>query len=119
MELADDFVGIGREIGGKLVAAFGYNYHRPDWCFMHICLEPQGLNRRVLRMAFDVPFRQWGYEYVIALIEESNKRCLKLAASFGFKEFDIIPRVSRYAPARFFIMHKSDCKWLDLATGRA
>jgi RimJ/RimL family protein N-acetyltransferase len=109
-----DFRAVAREVDGKVVGAFGYDHHNRDWCFMHICLEPRGMNRRLLRMAFEVPFKQWGYEYVYAGIQETNKKCLKLAASLGFVEFDILPRVYPTERLRFLVMHKSDCRWLNL-----
>jgi len=111
---ARDFSGVARVVEGKMVAAFGYDHHDEDRCFFHTCIEPRGMNKRLLGAAFDVPFRQWGYEYLYAGIQDTNVRSLKLAASLGFIEFDILPRVYPSECLRFMIMHKSDCRWLDL-----
>lgn len=114
----DDFVGIAREVDGRVVAAFGYDNHGEDWCFMHACIEPHALNRCLLQMAFDVPFGQWGYEYVFVGIQESNKPPFNLASKLGFIEFDILPRVYPTECLRFMVMHKSDCRWVNLTMGR-
>lgn len=105
-----DFHGIARELDGKIVGAFGYDSFQPGGCAMHLCLESAAaLNRQLLWQAFRVPFEQWNYSYLLAIIQEHNVKSLNMATRLGFKKFGEVP-----GHLRFGVMYRDDCRWLKL-----
>ena len=105
-----DFHGIARELDGKIVGAFGYDSFQPGGCAMHLCLESAAaLNRQLLWQAFRVPFEQWNYSYLLAIIQEHNVNSLNMATRLGFKKFGEVP-----GHLRFGVMYRDDCRWLKL-----
>lgn len=105
-----DFHGLAREVRGSIVAAFGYDSFQPGGCQLHLCVDTQdGLNRTLLAKAFQVPFIQWNYSYLLAIIQEQNTKSLNMATRLGFKKFGEVP-----GHLRFGVMYKDDCRWLKL-----
>jgi L-amino acid N-acyltransferase YncA len=103
-----DFYGIARELDGKIVAAFGYDSFQPGGCQMHLCVDSiTGINRALLKMAFQVPFVQWNYQYLLAIIQADNVKSLNMADRLGFTTFGEVP-----GHLRFGVMYRKDCRWL-------
>lgn len=107
-----DFVGIGRELDGELVAAFGYDHHQDSSCMFHMAVAPHGLNRALLRKAFEVPFKQWNYRKLIGIIQKGNVKSLNLAQHLGFSCFASLPDAHPSGALEFYQMDASECKWL-------
>ena len=106
-----DFHGVARERDGQIVAAFGYDSFQPAGCQLHLCVDsPTALNRALLARAFAVPFHQWNFTYLAAIIQEQNTASLNMAKRLGFVGVGMIP-----GHLRFFAMYKPDCRWLWLA----
>lgn len=77
---------------------------------MHLCIDtPDGLNRQLLWKAFQAPFEQWNYQFLLAIIQEQNTKSLNMANRLGFKKFGEVP-----GHLRFGVMYKADCRWLKL-----
>lgn len=106
-----DFHGIARQkADGTIVAAFGYDSFQPGGCQLHLCADTQdGLNRALLQKAFETPFIQWNYSYLLAIIQVDNVKSLNMATRLGFKKFGEVP-----GHLRFGVMYKDDCRWLKL-----
>lgn len=109
----EDFVGIARVVDGKIVAAFGYDHHQDSSCCLHTACEPGGYNRALLRYAFLVPFRQWGYKCLISIAQNGNVRSNNVAARLGFQEFAILPQAHPSGGLRFGVMSSEQCRWLE------
>jgi RimJ/RimL family protein N-acetyltransferase len=110
LPIARDFHGIAREVNGKLVAAFGYDYFQPTTCSLHLCVdEPAALNRALLSKAFQVPFIQWGFTSLFCAIQASNSKSLNMAGRLGFQEVGVIPDT-----LWFGVLWRDKCRWLKL-----
>ena len=111
LPLQRDFHGIAREINGRLVGAFGYDSFQETGCQLHLCVDtPSALNRQLLARAFAVPFYQWNFTYLAAIISASNHKSLNMAKRLGFEKCGSIP-----SHLWFGVMYKRDCRWLWLA----
>lgn len=110
LPLQQEFRGIARiDAAGEIVSAFGYDSFQPYGCQLHLCTEAP-LTRDLLRTAFMVPFIQWNYSFLLAIIQEQNRRSLNMAARLGFTEIAAVPGHLRIAT-----MYKADCRWIYLA----
>ncbi len=110
LPIMKDFHGIAREVDGNIVAAFGYDHFQIGGCQMHLCVDRHdGINRMLLWKAFEVPFEQWNYSYLLAIIQVQNTKSLNMAARLGFKQFGEVP-----GHLSFGVMYKDDCRWLKL-----
>ena len=106
-----DFHGVARERNGELIAAFGYDSFQPHGCQLHLCVDsPTALNRALLFRAFAIPFIQWNFKFLCAIIQEQNTASLNMAKRLGFSGVGLIP-----GHLRFFAMYKPDCRWIYLA----
>jgi len=111
LPIQQEFHGVAREVNGQIVAAFGYDSFQPAGCALHLCIDsPTGLNRALLGAAFSVPFKQWGYKYLAAIIQTSNAKSLTIAARLGFNRVGEIP-----GELWFGVMYRDDCRWLKPA----
>lgn len=105
-----DFHGIARQRNGHIVAAFGYDSFQPAGCQMHLCVDAlDGINRALLLRAFQVPFIQWNYQYLVAIIQASNLKSLNMARRLGYTSVGEIA-----GHLGFFVMKREDCRWLKL-----
>lgn len=110
LPLKGDFHGIAREVDGVIVSAFGYDNFTDGGCALHVSTTRQ-LTRRLVQMAFRVPFEQWGYRFLFGLVSAKNLKSLNLATKLGFKEAGGIP-----GEVTFFALQKQDCRWLTPET---
>lgn len=106
-----DFVGIGRERGGQLVAAFGWDHHQDSSACLHTATEPGGYNRELLHRTFWVSFDQWGYKCLISMIQHGNKKSLNLATRLGFQDRVIIPEAHPSGGLHIGVLTPGDCPW--------
>lgn len=103
-----NFVGVAREVNGRIVAAFGYDNFQERGCQMHVSVTgPASLNRELLRAAFDIPFNQWNYSYCAAIIPADNAKSISLAKRFGFDELATIPDELWYG-----VLYPQNSPWL-------
>lgn len=108
-----DFIGIGCERDGELVAAFGYDHHQEWSCAMHWAAEPGGLKRRFLWKAFELPFVQWRYRCVFGVVQSSNSKSLRGAARLGFTERFVLAGAHPSGALHWLAMYAAECPWLD------
>lgn len=116
LPVQERFRGLAREVNGEIVAAFGYDSFQDQSCAFHAASAgPGAITRRLVRMAFVVPFLQWQYKCLIGIINEGNKASLKLAHDLGFDEFAVLPEACSSGSLRFLSLNKRDCRWLKPA----
>lgn len=109
-----DFIGFGREVNGRLVAAVGYDHHQ-DWsCSFHIAAKSRGISREFLWRMFEVPFCQWKYRLLLGIIQEGNKASLNIASRLGFSMVLPLADAHPSGSLQFWTMRSEDCKWLTL-----
>lgn len=103
-----DFVGVAREVKGSIVGAFGYDNFQERGCQQHLSVDtPGALNRELCRAAFRIPFEQWNYQYLAAIIPASNHKSINMAHRLGYQEVGTIPRELWYG-----VLYRENCKWL-------
>lgn len=75
---------IGLETDGELCAGVVYTNFSPGNVNASIAIDG-GMNRRFLYAIFYNPFVAWNVRHITCVIEESNRRSLKLCAHMGFR----------------------------------
>jgi hypothetical protein len=109
LPILKDFHGIAREADGKIVAAFGYDSFQKTGCAMHLCIdEGHPLDRELLAKAFKVPFIQWNYQHLFAIIQKDNAKSLNMAVRLGYI------RTGETPDLWMGVMLRDDCRWLKL-----
>lgn len=109
-----DFVGIAREVDGRIVAAVGYDHHQ-DWsASFHIAVTKHGLNRELLWRAFEVPFTQWDYRLLLGIVQVGNAASLNIARRLGFSQWGTLPEAHPSGSLEFFQMRREHCPWLEI-----
>jgi RimJ/RimL family protein N-acetyltransferase len=102
-----DFIGIAREIDGRIVAAFGFDSFQDESCALHTCTDSQsGYNRSLLYQVFEVVFEQWAFKRLYAIIQTKNAKSLNLADRLGFIE------IGHTDDLWFGVLEKKNCRWL-------
>lgn len=105
-----DFIGIAREVDGRIVAAFGFDSFQDESCALHTCTDsPTGYNRTLLYNVFRVVFEQWAFKRLYAIIQTKNAKSLNLADRLGFIE------VGSTGDLWFGVLEKKNCRWLQPA----
>lgn len=107
-----DFIGIGREVDGQIVAAFGFDFHQEKSCLFHVAAQPGGINRDFLRWGFWVPFVQWGYACLTGVVQAGNVNSRGIAARLGFTERLVLADAHPSGALHWFSMYSSECPWL-------
>lgn len=119
LPLMQEFIGIAREVDGQIVAAFGYDNFQQWSCCLHTATDvPWGYNRTLLRTAFTVPYVQWDYRCLLAIIQVGNQKSMNIADRLGFTEIAVVPEAHPAGGLRFLKMKKEDCRWLRLPEQR-
>lgn len=110
----EDFCGIAeKDKDGQIVAAVGYDHHQDKSCMFHIAAD-RPLSRTLLWRAFQVPFEQWGYEWLIGVVQAGNGKSLNIAARLGFKTLVTLPGAHPSGSLEWFAMRRSECPWLEI-----
>lgn len=110
----EDFCGIAeKDKDGQIIAAVGYDHHQGSSCMFHIAAD-KPLSRQLLWRAFEVPFRQWGYNVLIGIIQAGNGKSLNIARRLGFKHLLPLPGAHPSGSLEFFEMRPDHCKWLTI-----
>lgn len=105
LPLQRDFHGIAREVDGEIVSAFGFDSFQDESCALHTATD-RPYTRALVRGAFWIAFRQWGYKRLYAIIQTKNVKSVKLAKQLGFT------RVGETADLWFGVLEQEDCRWL-------
>ena len=109
---------------GVLVAGVVYNnYHvlqHGSWCEISAAAEdPRCLNKEVLRVMFDYPFRQLGVSRLQAVCAVTNWRSRRLVSRLGFQLEGVRPSGVRWGAGRadLYSMLPEECRWLGAENG--
>ena len=105
LPIQKDFHGVAREVNGEIVSAFGYDSFQPKSCALHTCTD-RPYTRELLHAAFWIPFEQWQYERIYAIIQTGNAKSLNLAQRLGFRTIGATPDLW------FGVLNKQECRWL-------
>jgi RimJ/RimL family protein N-acetyltransferase len=78
---------------------------------------PWGYNRALLFNAFAIPFNQWDYRCLLAIIQAGNTKSLNLAEHLGFERFATVAEAHPSGGLVFWKMTKEQCRWLRISGG--
>lgn len=101
-----------RLLGGVL-----FTEYRGGSVAIHMAgFDPHWVNRAMLYLAFDYPFRQLKVKKLIGLVPESNERARIANLKLGFKIEYLIADVYNGPLNGMYIMSmlKDECRWLDM-----
>jgi L-amino acid N-acyltransferase YncA len=105
LPLQAEFRGVAREVNGTIVSAFGYDSFQDESCALHTCTDVP-YTRDLLYKAFEIPFQQWNYRRLYAIIQNKNAKSLKLGRHLGFTEVGVT------ADLWFGVLEQKDCRWV-------
>lgn len=106
---------IARTDNGVLVGGVVYQGYTGASIHGHFAGFSKGwINRDLLWVAFDYPFRQLGCGTMFAQVPETNTKSLELCAHLGFKEAAKIEGVFTDGACFVLAMEAKDCRWLNL-----
>lgn len=108
---------ISRDEKGELYGGVIYeNYTGVNGSVLaHVAgFRPNWLNRDMLYIMFDYPFKQLGCRAVFLQVPESNGPSLKFAKSLGFKEYLLIEDVFPNDNMILLKMKADDCRFLNV-----
>lgn len=112
--VGSEFRAIEAMDGDRIVGMVGYDGWTPNACSMHVALDSAIAARRLLRMAFGIPFLEVGRGVVTCTILSVNERSLRLVQHLGFRK---IARVrdgwAEGVDMVMFEMRRSECRWIQ------
>lgn len=107
-------IGLFDEVRGP-VAACMYENCNGKSIMLHLAGEGSDwLNREFLWYVFYYPFEQLGLWKIIATIDASNLKCVKLAKHCGFTLEATLKDACPDGDLLIYTITKSECKWLSL-----
>lgn len=117
---SSDFRAIGVVQGGCLRAAVGYNGFMGRMCFMHSAIDdPLVISRTFVRAIFEYPFDQCGVRYLMAAVDERNKKSLEVCYRCGFELHDIFKEGAEPGADLLLLrMTRDECRWLRSPDGQ-
>lgn len=108
---------ISRSENGKLFGGVIYENYTGDGgsVLVHIAgFTKNWINRDLLWIMFDYPFKQLNCTQAFAQVEAKNERCLKFCRSVGWKEVIRLEGVFPDDDMILLRMRRDDCRFLDL-----
>ena len=108
---------VGLTKDGEIVAGVWYEDYNSQSVVTHIAITGR-LTRRFLNVIFDYPFVQLGVEKIIAPVLSNNFDSQSLVIKMGFKEETRLKNVHPDGDMIFFVMNKTDCKYLGERYGK-
>lgn len=106
---------ISRLENEQLLGGVIYQNFTGESVAMHMAgFHPRWVNRDLIWVSFDYPFRQLGVKRVFGQVPESNTRALEFDLRFGFKVVTKIDGVFRDGGVIVIMLEREDCKWLNL-----
>ena len=92
---------------GSISAAVGFNAWTMSTCWMHVAFDgPHGMNRQIIRSAFEYPFIKCGMEAVYGLTPKTLEEALNMNDKLGFR------RIAETVDCVMFEMKHDECRWL-------
>ena len=108
---------IGLSRNGEIIAGVWYEDWNPQSIVTHIAITGR-LTKRYLHVIFDYPFIQRGVQKIIAPVLSENSDSLRMVEKMGFKEEARLKNVHPTGDMIFFVMNKTDCKYLGARYGK-
>lgn len=106
---------IARVEDGELLGGVVYTNFTGHSIGMHVAgFRDNWVNRDLLWVCFDYPFRQLGVSNIFGLVPASNSKALAFNQNLGFKIITTIPGVFDDGGMIVMMMAKQDCRWLRL-----
>lgn len=107
--------GIGRERDGQLIAGILYE----DWNHANVVCHIAGvgknwLNRNLLWVMFDYPFRQLGVKRITTTVAQSNTVSQRFTEHLGFTLETRLLDAHPSGDLFIYRMMAADCRWLGL-----
>jgi RimJ/RimL family protein N-acetyltransferase len=106
-------VGIGWQVGGKIVSGVAYNDFNGPNINAHIATDAP-LTKSFLRAIFDYPFNCANVQRITALVGEGNVKSRHLCERFGFIEETRLQGAHQTGDLIVYRMRRNECKWLEL-----
>lgn len=98
---------------GEIVGMVAYDNWTPASVQAHMAVDSAIVWRRLLRAAFDYPFRFAGKSLLIGIIAANNERSVAAVESFGFIETHrFIDGWREGVDLIVYEMRRKDCRWL-------
>lgn len=109
-------VSIARVVDGQLYGGVIFCGYTGESVGMHSAgFVPRWVNRDLLWVTFDFPFRQMGVKRIFGQVPENNFQARKLNEHLGFRYVTRIDGVFRNGEACLLMcLEKDDCRYLDL-----
>ena len=108
---------IGLAKDGELVAGVWYDDYNSQAVTTHIAITGS-ITKQYLRVIFDYPFMQLGVQKIIAPVLEDNSQSMKLVEKMGFHQETRLKNVHPVGDMLFYVMDKTDCKYLGARYGK-
>ena len=108
---------VGLERDGEIVAGVWYEDWNPQSVVTHIAIAGT-ITKRFLHVIFDYPYTQLGVQKIIAPVLEDNSESIRLVTKMGFKEEARLKNIHPLGDMLFFVMNKTDCKYLGARYGK-
>ena len=108
---------IGLEKDGEIVAGVWYDDYNQQAVTTHIAITG-GITKEYLRVIFDYPFMQLGVQKIIAPVLEDNSQSINLVEKMGFQQETRLKNVHPLGDMLFYVMDKTDCKYLGARYGK-
>lgn len=109
--------GMGAAIGkirdGQIVAGIVYERYNGACVTMHLAGSGNWLDRTLLWMAFDYPFRQLGVKRITAPVAQSNVRCRQFIEHVGFELEAILHDAYPDGNLLIYKMLTDQCRYKD------
>jgi RimJ/RimL family protein N-acetyltransferase len=106
---------LARVVNGELVGGVVFEGWNGRSMAMHCAgLKPNWLNRNLLAMAFDYPFRQLLCSKVFLQVSSGNPKALEFVLNLGFKEVARLEDAFVDGDCIIVEMKRDVCRWLNL-----
>lgn len=111
------FVAIGLEQGGELIAGLGFNSYIPGGSVSgHLAAIPgkRWITRPFLRALFMYPFMQLKVERFNAFLPARNTAVIRFAEHLGFTFEHRMTRMLPNDDVLIYRMFREDCRWINI-----
>tara|TARA_R110000868_G_scaffold247991_3_gene504353 strand:+ start:7868 stop:8314 length:447 start_codon:yes stop_codon:yes gene_type:complete len=109
---------IGKIKDGELVAGILYEDSNGTNIMGHIAGEGQWLDKTLLWIMFDYPFRQLGVNRITASVNSDNVKSIAFLERIGFIMEARLHGATSKGDILLFRMFKSECKYLESRYGK-
>lgn len=103
---------IGRVKDGQIVGAVLYENFNGTNVVCHIAGEGRWLNRRLLSIIFDYPFKQLKAKRITVVVAQSNAASRRLVEHLGFELEAILHDAHPDGDLRVYKMMADQCRWI-------